>query len=269
MDIKLIAIDIDGTLLNENNELTQPTIDAIKAARAKGVKVVLCSGRPLAGIRPYLEPLGISGDEEYVLAYNGSVAETVSGKVIFKMGINFEDFLQIEMMSREMGVHFQIETTKEIFVTNKNISKYTVFEAQLVNLPIKSITPEDVTKETDITKMMYVDEPDKIELAQENLPQSIKNRMKVVRSTPVFLEFMNHNAGKGNALQSLTESLNLQPENVMAIGDQGNDLSMIEYAGLGVAMGNGIQADKDAAQFVTKTNAEDGVAFAINQYVNK
>ena len=114
MDIKLIAIDIDGTLLNEKNELAQATIDAIKAAAAKGIKVVLCSGRPLSGIRPYLKPLGTEGDEQYAIAFNGSVTETVSGKLISKMGINYEDFLQIEMMSREMGVYFQIETLKEI-----------------------------------------------------------------------------------------------------------------------------------------------------------
>ena len=98
MDIKLIAIDIDGTLLNEKNELAQATIDAIKAAAAKGIKVALCSGRPLSGIRPYLKPLGIEGDEQYAIAFNGSVTETVSGKLISKMGINYEDFLQIEMI---------------------------------------------------------------------------------------------------------------------------------------------------------------------------
>ncbi|NDR60123.1 sugar-phosphatase [Fructilactobacillus sanfranciscensis] len=269
MDIKLIAIDIDGTLLNEKNELAQATIDAIKAAAAKGIKVALCSGRPLSGIRPYLKPLGIEGDEQYAIAFNGSVTETVSGKLISKMGINYEDFLQIEMMSREMGVHFQIETLKEIIVTNRNISPYSTFEAGLVRLPIHFRTPEEITREDDIIKMMYTDEEDKIQYAMDNLPNSIKQRMQVVRSMPFFLEFVNSHAGKGTALKNLAEKLGLTADNVMAIGDQGNDHSMIEYAGLGVAMGNGIKENKDIAQFVTKTNSEDGVAFALNKFINK
>ncbi|POG97647.1 sugar-phosphatase [Fructilactobacillus lindneri] len=268
MDIKIIAIDVDGTLLNEKNELAQPTIDAIKKARDKGIKIVICSGRPLTGIRPYLKPLGISGDDEYVIAFNGAVVETVSGKIIAKMDVSYEDFLEVEMMSREIGIHFQIETTDGIYVTNRNISPYSVFESQLVRLPINYRTPEEITREFDIAKLMYVDDNDKIVAANHDLPKSIKERLNVVQCTPVFLEFMNKKAGKGNALKNLTEKLGYTTKNVMAIGDQENDLSMLKYAGLGVGMGNGIDDVKEAAQFVTKDNAENGVAYAINKFVN-
>ncbi|USS87052.1 sugar-phosphatase [Fructilactobacillus cliffordii] len=268
-DIKLIAIDIDGTLLNEKNELAPATISAIKKAREKGIKIVLCSGRPLAGIRPYLKPLGLNGKDEYAIAFNGSVAEDLTGQVIFETTVHYEDFLEIEMMSREMGVHFQIETTDGIYATNRDLSPYTVYESQLVNLPIHYRTPEEITPDFKIAKLMFIDEPDKIDLANHNIPDSIKHRMGVVKSTPVFLEFMNAKAGKGTAVKHLAEKLGLTAENVMAIGDQENDLSMIKYAGTGVAMGNGIDDVKENAQFITKPNSEDGVAYAINKYVNQ
>ncbi|EKK20117.1 Phosphatase YidA [Fructilactobacillus florum 8D] len=265
--IKLVAIDVDGTLLNENNELAPETIAAVKQARAAGAKIVICSGRPLSGIHPYLDPLEISGDQEYAIAFNGAVAETVSGKILFQDNVNYEDYLEVEMMAREMGVHFQIEAVNGIYVLNRDISLYSSYESQLVSLAMNYRAPEEITREYQICKLMFVDEPAKIDAANHNLPLSIKERMNVVKSTPVFLEFMNKRAGKGNALEQLTKSLGLTPENVMAIGDQENDLSMIKYAGLGVAMGNGIDDVKQNAQFITKTNRENGVAFALDKFV--
>ncbi|USS84869.1 sugar-phosphatase [Fructilactobacillus myrtifloralis] len=266
-EIKLIAIDIDGTLLNEQNELAPATIKAIKAAHAQGVKIVLCSGRPLAGIRPYLKPLGLSGEHEYAIAFNGAIAEDLTGQIIFATNVHYQDYLEVEMMAREMGVHFQIETNDGIYTTNRDISKYSVYESQLVNLSIHYRTPEEITPDFKIAKLMFIDEPDQIDLANHNLPDSLKQRMSVVKSTPVFLEFMNAKAGKGPAVKQLAEKLGLTAANVMAIGDQENDLSMIKYAHTGVAMGNAIADVKEQAQFVTKPNSQDGVAYAINQFV--
>ncbi|CAM2836812.1 sugar-phosphatase [Fructilactobacillus fructivorans] len=269
MDIKLIAIDIDGTLLNEKNQLAPATIEAITEARQRGIKVALCTGRPITGVKPYLNKLGIDGNDEYAITYNGALVETVDGKVLSKETVKYDDFLEIEMMSREMGVHFQIETVDSITTTDRDISPFSVEESHLVSMPIKYRTPGEITRDVNIYKLMYVDYPDKITKAKGNLPKSIYERMSVVQSSPVFLEFMNSNSSKGNALKALSEQLGLKPDNVMAIGDQGNDLSMIKFAGLGVSMGNGIEEIKKNAQFVTKPNSEDGVAYAINKYVNQ
>lgn len=268
MDIKLIAIDIDGTLLNQNNQLTQPTIDAINNARIKGVKVVLCTGRPLTGVKPYNDKIGITGSDEYAITFNGSIVETTSGEVIDHYNVTYDDFLEIEMTARKLGVHFQIETTEFAYILNKDVSPYSIAESYLVRLPMLFRTPEEISKDLIMSKLMFVDEPDLITEALNNLPDSIKGRVNYLRSEPYFIEFVNKKASKGTALEALANRLGLTQDNVMAIGDRDNDLSMIKYAGLGVAMGNGIDEVKDAAKFTTKTNAEDGVAFAINKFVN-
>ncbi|MEJ6400161.1 sugar-phosphatase [Nicoliella lavandulae] len=268
MDIKLIAIDIDGTLVDDEKVLREPTKQAIAAARAKGIKVVLCTGRPISGVEKYLEELSITGEDEYAITFNGSTVQSADGNIITNHTITYDDFVDTEALSRKLGVNFQIETTEAIYAFNRDLSPYTVYESAIVRLPIKYRTPEDIKPELTITKSMYVSTPEKITHAKENIPSYISDKLYVVQTEPFFLEFLNKNISKGNALKELTNKLNLKPENVMAIGDQGNDLSMIKYAGLGVAMGNAIDDNKAAAQFVTKTNTENGVAYAINKFVN-
>lgn len=267
MTIKLIAIDIDGTLLNEKHQLAPATIEAITAARNKGVKVVLTTGRPLSGVSPYLKQLNISGNEEYAITFNGAMVQTLNGKVILNHTLSFDDFLQTEMLSRKLKVHYQIETTDKIYVTNKDQSPYTTAEGYLVRLPIEYKTPEEFNEQMLMSKAMYVDYPEVIERIKKQIPATLKDSLYVVQSEPYFIEIMNKAASKGNALKGLAESLHLTAYQVMAIGDNDNDLTMIKYAGTGVAMGNGMDDVKNAAQFVTKTNKEDGVAYAIQKYV--
>lgn len=264
--IKFIAIDIDGTLLNENNLLAQETIDTITEARKKGIKVALCTGRPITGAKPQLEKLGIDGDDEYVITYNGALAQTTSGKIISNATVSYEDFLEIEMMSRELGTNFQIETSGSIYTTNRDISPHTVTESYLVNAQLKYRSPEEITSDFDIYKLMFVADPEKITEVRKEIPNSLFSRMSIVQSDKIYLEFMNKKTSKGNAVKAVTEQLNISPDEVMAIGDQENDVSMLNFAKIGVAMGNAVEVTKNNADFVTKTNAENGVAYAIKKF---
>ncbi|MFD1123787.1 sugar-phosphatase [Lentilactobacillus raoultii] len=267
MDIKIIAIDIDGTLLNEKNRLAQPTIDAITAARQKGIKVILCTGRPLSGVKPYLDALSINGSNEYAITFNGAMSQNLSGKVITHQTLTRNDFLETEMLARKLGVHYQFETMDAIYVFNRDLSPYSIGESYLVRLPIKFRTPEEIQTDLVISKAMFVDFPKLITQANNQIPQELRDKLYIVQSEPFFIELMNQNASKGTALQALTTDLGFSSENVMAIGDQGNDLTMIKYAGFGVAMGNAIDDVKQAASFVTKPNSEDGVAYAIKKWL--
>ncbi len=267
MTIKLIAIDIDGTLLDEKNHLTQPTIDTITAARQTGIKVVLCTGRPLSGVKPYLDALSINGADEYAITFNGAMAQSLDGHIIAHETLTYDDFLETEMLARRLGVHYQFETMDAIYAFNRDLSPYSIGESYLVRLPVKFRSPEEITQDLVISKAMFVDFPKLITQANQAIPQSLRDSLYIVQSEPFFIELMNKNASKGNALKDLAASLNLKSENVMAIGDQGNDLTMIEYAGTGVAMGNGIAEVKAAASFITKPNSENGVAYAINKLV--
>ncbi|KIS04163.1 sugar-phosphatase [Paucilactobacillus wasatchensis] len=269
MAIKLIALDIDGTLLNEKDELTQETIDAVTQATQANIKVVLCTGRPLTGAHSYLKQLGLDAqDDSYVITFNGSLAQSTNGNVLIRHTLNFADYIDLEALSRKIGVHFHCETDQYIYTANKNLSPYTIGESYVVRLPVRYREVEEMTASMSISEGMMIDEPaiiDRIE--QENLiPTAIKDRFQVVRSEPYFLEFMNRNASKGNALNELSKQLQLTPAEVMAVGDQGNDLTMIEYAGLGVAMGNAIPEIKASANEITLSNTENGVAAAIRKF---
>lgn len=267
MTIKLIAIDIDGTLLNENNELAQATIDAITSVRKKGIKVVLCTGRPLSGVQPYLDKLSISGATEYAITFNGAMAQDLEGHVMAHHTLTYNDFLETEMIARKLGVHYQFETMDSIYAFNRDLSPYSIGESCLVRLPVKFRSPEEINQHMVISKAMFVDFPDLITKANQNLPQQLRDQLYVVQSEPFFIELMNKQASKGNALSDLATQLGMSADNVMAIGDQGNDLTMVEYAGCGVAMGNGIDTVKAAASFITKPNSEDGVAYALNRFI--
>lgn len=268
-DIKLIAIDIDGTLLNEENILAQETIDAVTEARKQGIKVVLCTGRPLTGVKPYLKALNISGKDEYAITFNGAQVQDADANIIEKFDLDHQDFVELEKLSHELNTNFQIETTDFIYSTNRDISPYSVMESYLVNMPIKVRTPEEITEDIEIVKAMLIADPDVVAKAIPAVPERFLDHLSMVRSEPVFIEFMNQKASKGAALSKLASRLGFTADNVMAIGDQGNDISMVTYAGLGVAMGNAADDLKAVANKETKTNKENGVAYAIRNFALK
>jgi len=266
MSVKLIAIDMDGTLLNEHSELNPATIEAVHAAQAQGIKVVLCTGRPLSGVTPFIKQLGFKGDDEYVITFNGAMAQTVEGQIITSLTLTHNDYIDIEALSRKLGVHCHVESEDHIYTANANLSPYTVGESYLVRMPIRYRTTNDMRPDLPIVKCMFIDTPDVLGPAIEKIPAEFHDRYYIVQSEPYFLELMNKQASKGQTLKTLAEKLGLSADEVMAIGDQGNDLSMIEYATNGVAMGNAIDTVKAAAKYETKTNVEDGVAHAIRTW---
>lgn len=264
MTIKLIAIDIDGTLLNSHHQITPEVKAALQKAEQQGVKIVLCTGRPLTGVAPLIDELGLDKEGDYVITYNGSLVQNSATKEQISMfGLSYDDFLTIEMTARKLGIHLHTETEEAIYTANRDISPYTIHEAFLVNMPLYYRTPEEMTPDLNIIKMMMIDEPELLDLAEQNLPKSFYETYTVVKSTPFFLEFMNKQVDKGQALHRLAEHLGYTAEEVMAIGDNENDLAMIQYAGLGVAMENATDTIKQNAQFITKSNDEHGVAHAI------
>lgn len=268
MSIKLVAIDIDGTLLNSKNEITPRVKAALQQANQQGTYIVLCTGRPLPGVAQQLNELGLYGDNDYVITYNGSLVQaTKSKKIISSYSLTYDDFLLIEMQARKVGVHLHTVDDAAIYTANRDIGKYTIYEASMVNMPVKYRTVDEMSPDMTIIKMMMIDEPEILDPAIEKLPANFSEKFTTVKSAPFYFEIMNKNASKGNALAKLTEYLGLQPDEVMAIGDNENDLSMIEYAGTGVAMENATENVKKAANVHTASNDKDGVAEVVERFV--
>jgi len=270
MSIKLIAIDIDGTLLNSGHQLTEEVNEAIQQAKKQGIKIVLSTGRPLAGIQTLLQQLELFSGEDFAITYNGSLVQNTETKeTVSSFNLTYDDYLEIDLLARKLNLHLHTESEDTIYTSNRDISPYTVHEAHLVNMPIKYRTQEEMSQDIFYIKMMLIDDPKLIDAAIPLIPENYKKRFTIVKSTPFFLEIMNKEAQKGTALKRLAEHLGIQPSEVMAIGDNENDLSMIQYAGLGVAMENAVEIVKTHADTVTLSNDAHGVAEAIKRYALK
>lgn len=266
--VRLVAIDMDGTLLNPAHQLTPRVKQAIAAARAQGVRIVLASGRPVSGLAPFLAELGLEGEQDYCIACNGALVQNIgTGQRVVEFPLSFDDFLFCERVARELGIHFQALDGRRMYTPNQDISIYTVADSHLSQVPLSYRQVEDMDPAMQFIKLMMVDAPEVLDAAIACLPAALTDRFAVLKSAPFFLEVFDHRAGKGPGLQRLAEHLGVDRAEVMALGDQENDLTMLQFAGTSVAMGNAIAAVKQAARFETASNAEDGVALAIERFV--
>lgn len=137
MSIKLVAIDIDGTLLTDDRRVTNDVFDAIQEAKAQGVHIVIATGRPIAGVISLLEQLQLNQKGDHVITFNGGlIQDTATGEEVVKELMTYDDYLDIEYLSRRLGVHMHAITTEGIYTANRNIGKYTVREARLVDMPV-------------------------------------------------------------------------------------------------------------------------------------
>lgn len=263
---QLIALDMDGTLLNGDKQISEANNRKISEAKAKGKNVVIATGRPLLGIRGFLEELDMISDEDYVIAFNGALVQTVkSGRIISKTTLSVAEYKELYKHSQELGVH--IHALTEDSVTTPVNNKYTGVEASINDIPILEMPVDDIDEDTTIVKVMMIDEPALLDEIIPKLPTEIKEKYTIVRSAPYFLEFLDKSVNKGVGVAAVAKELGLESENVIAVGDAGNDLDMIKYAGLGVAMDNAFDEVKEAAGYITKSNEEDGVAHVIDKFM--
>lgn len=267
--VKLIAIDIDGTLLNSAGILTDAVKNTLKKVIKKDIKVVLATGRPLKGVEPLLQELNLIGSDHYVITYNGSLVQTTDGsQVIKEYGLSLKTFKEVNTLAKENDVCFFAADRDYLYTTQKDIGVYVAHESNLVNMPIRVRSLTDIKKiKPSIQKMMFADEPKKIDDAIANLPKWFTKEYFTVKSTPFYLEILHKNANKGSALKSLCDYLNISLSDVMAIGDNYNDTDMLVIAEESVAMGNAVKSVKQIAKYITTSHDEDGVAHIIEKIV--
>jgi Cof subfamily protein (haloacid dehalogenase superfamily) len=268
MSIKLIAIDMDGTLLLPDHTISPAVKQAIASARERGVNVVLTTGRPYAGVERYLKELDMNQPHDYCITYNGALVQKASdGSTVAQTALSYDDYRYLEQLSREVGSHFHALDRNTLYTANRDISRYTVHESFVATIPLVFCEAEKMDPDTTFLKVMMIDEPEILDKAIARIPAEVREKYTVLKSAPYFLEILDKRVTKGTGVKALADSLNIKPEEVMTIGDQENDIAMLEYAGVGVAMGNAIDSVKKVADYVTKTNLEDGVAYAIKKFV--
>ncbi|MGN0144442.1 MAG: sugar-phosphatase [Clostridium sp.] len=264
---KLIALDMDGTLLTSEKKISENTKNALKAAEAKGVKVVLASGRPLDGITRYLEELDLLKSDDYALSFNGGIVINNKTKdIISSTLIKGSDLKEIYKVSKELDINIHAFSVKEGLITPK-MSQYTKHECEMNGIDYTIKDFNDVDDEEDIVKVMMIDPQEKLDEAIKKLPEYLYEKYSVFKSAPFFLEFTNKEVDKGKGLKKLGEYLGIAQDEIIACGDAGNDLSMIKYAGLGVAMKNATDDVKEAADYITLSNDEDGIAHVVEKFI--
>ena len=268
--IKLIAIDMDGTLLNEKKHIDKAEKEAIHEAIEAGIKIVLCTGRPLYGILPFYEELGLSelDSEGYVILNNGcSIHKTKDWKLIDQVNFTSDDIEYLYKFSESYDINFTLVNDTYYFNIGRKPTDELIKDAGFVFSDITDISLEEAKSgKHKIMKIMFLGNPEIMADFQKENENILKNKYSSVLSQPYVYEILPKGNNKGTGLKKLAKKLGIKQEEIMAIGDGNNDIEMFEYANYSVAMENGTELAKKAAKYQTDNNENDGVAKAIRKY---
>lgn len=267
MAYKVLALDIDGTLTNSEKKITERTKKAVDAAAERGVKIVIASGRPVQGIREFARELRLKENDGYILSFNGGrLISCKTGEIIHDMKLPLEYLPEIYALSKEYGVNLMSYEGDDL-ITETPDDEFLAIEARINGLGIKKV--DNLVEHIDfpINKCLMLGEGNYLAEVEKKVHAALCDRMDVYRSEPYFLEILPKGVDKAKALEKLLNMLGSSREELMACGDGFNDLTMIRYAGLGVAMANARDEVKESADYVTCSNDEDGVAAAIEHFI--
>lgn len=264
---RLLVLDLDGTLTNQKKEVTEYTLETLMKAQEAGVKIVLASGRPTYGVAPLADLLQLDKYEGYVLSYNGGeIIDWKTGELMYKNLLDPEVLPYLYQCAKKNDFAILSYDGKYVLTENPD-NEYVRHEAMLNKMSIKPVANFLDAITHPIAKCLIVGHPERLAVLEKEMYEHLKERMGVFRSEPFFLELVPKGIDKALSLGVLLQKVGLKQENMIAIGDGYNDLSMIQFAGLGIAMSNAQQVVRDSADFITLSNEEDGVAHAVHRFI--
>ncbi len=272
MNYRFVAIDVDGTLLDNNKNLSPYTKETIQRCIASGITVCICTGRPVQTIERFTELLGSKEfpaiQEMPFILYNGAmVAVGKAHDIIFEQSLSEEAGKALLSLGQKLGSTLIAWSKNKLYVNefNARIENYCTIT------PVEPIliTDFDILAKQGITKIIWYDDAERMPALIDALhADPVCQEINYFTSNPLFLELVDKHCSKGLAIEQLIRHLGIPREETIAIGDGYNDIPMLEFAGLGIAMGNACEAVKAAADAVTDTNDSDGVAKALIRYCN-
>jgi Cof subfamily protein (haloacid dehalogenase superfamily) len=261
--VALIALDLDGTLMGSNLQISPRVCNVIKAVQRSGVITTLATGRMYSATLPFARILGIKTP---LICYQGGWIQAVDGDVLYRESLPNQLATVAVSLGYEHKWHTVVYADGNIVITEKLYSE--TFYKQLlghdivVNPDLKSVVIDHT-----IDKILYVGKPGDIVSMAQTLDSVFASKVEVVRSHKMFIEIVPRNVNKGRALAWLASHYNIAQSAVMAIGDQENDVPMLTWAGFGVAMGNATPAAFAVADWIAPSLTEDGVAVALEKFV--
>ena len=270
MKIKLIASDMDDTLLNNNREISPRNEAAIKKAIESGIVFTLASGRMYCSMQPYAQKLGL---DVPLVSYNGALVKgALSGKVYVNSPLKLQTALDLLQYVKENGHYVQVYMGDKLYVKEEN--EYSRMYANISGIQAVAIGEEIYSIKEAPNKLLLMTATENFEATWKDVEEKFKGLVDVTSSKDNYLELMEPGVNKWQAVKQLAESFGIKPEEIMCIGDSNNDLSMIKNAGIGVAVANAkpqvqkyakmVTASNDKyAKMVTASNDNDGAALAI------
>ncbi len=267
MDYQLLALDLDGTLTNSNKEISAPTLEALIDIQKKGKKVVLASGRPTMGVTPLAKQLHLEDYGSYILSFNGGrITDCRTDNIIYNKqlppGVAAPLF---DIVKKYDGADI-VAYKSDAILSGLTPNQYTELESHINHVPIihvedfaHAITPEN--------KFLVTGDPAVIEKIRIEAIEHFRTYLNIYCSDPFFLEIMPAGIDKAHSLLRLLSAIGLTADQMICCGDGYNDVSMIETAGLGVAMANAVPIVKEKANYITRSNDEDGVLHVINEFL--
>lgn len=265
--MKLLAIDMDGTLLNSAGQISTEDRQALADfINHKQGEIIVCSARPLAALLKLLEQQQVLSLVRYVAGFNGSqIFDNAENTLLFERVM---DSMEMRDINSAVGLykypHHFFTATELIYPAHKPLSSFTEYEAKVFGLPLKQLTQAEIYQATDICKITVCGDKEEVLEYQQTLAQDTPIGFSSMATGENYIDIQPAGIDKGYAVTFIKQRLGLPLQDIIAIGDQQNDLPMFNTAGVKIAMGNAVERLKKAATFVTSDNNQHGVAVAVN-----
>lgn len=265
--IKLLALDLDGTLTTSKKEITPRTKEVLQQCIARGVKIVLASGRPTVGVWNVARELELDKLGGYILSYNGGcIIDCSTGKVVAQEAVPSELVAPVCEEAKSVG-GVPMSYNSEGILTECAQDQYVQLESRTCKIPVIEVENLGKAIDFEVNKILVTMEPSQMPRLEEHMQQKFAGKLSLYKSAPFFLEIVPLGVEKAQSLAALLTILGLTADNLMACGDSWNDISMIRLAKYGIAMGNAVPEVKCEAIWTSEDNDHDGVALAVEKWI--
>lgn len=268
MEYKIIFLDIDGTLTNSKKVITDKTRESLLDLQKRGIILAIASGRPGKGVYPSAEALKLAEYGGYILPFNGGqIINCKTKEKVYQNNLTRETVEEAYKLSKKYNVEL-ITYYKDKILSETDDNKYLEIESRINNMEVCKVDNLPAALNEMPVKCLMLGDGDYMEKIEPDIRKHLENNANIFRSEPFFVEVMPKGIDKAAAIEHLIEKIGIRREETMAFGDGYNDISMLSYAGMGIAMRNGCEQTRAIADYVCDSNDDDGIAKAVKLFFN-